>query len=448
MNLLYVIAVVLACSAFNFVRAQNYTSYFTGSPLDIPVQAEGGVCMMGGATEHDEAMRWFLRRANGGDVLVLRTDGADGYNDYLYSELGVPVNSVETIVCHNALSAGESYIHTKIRMAEAIWFAGGDQWDYVSYWRHTPIDSLINLGITNRNVVVGGTSAGMAILGGFYYTGQNGSVSSPVALNNPYDPLVTVDSTKFIDVRYMDDVVTDTHYDARAREGRHVVFMARILTDNARVPRGIACNEYTAVCIDTNGIATVYGDYPNYEEAAFFLQTNCELEDFRPEFCAPTMPLDWNLAGQAVRVCKVYGTNTGMYTFSVADWETSVGGEWENWYVSNGTLHQDDGVPVNCDSVFSAAEVVPAPRDVRLLQAYPNPFNASTTIHFELARAAQVTINVYDILGRSIAQLLSGPMSAGQHQLAWNCADCASGIYMVELQSGSNTLVSKIMLLR
>ena len=43
--------------------------------------------MMGGATEDDNAMKWFLERANGGDVLILRASGSDGYNQYLYSQL-------------------------------------------------------------------------------------------------------------------------------------------------------------------------------------------------------------------------------------------------------------------------------------------------------------------------------------------------------------------------
>ncbi|MFM7758272.1 MAG: cyanophycinase, partial [Crocinitomicaceae bacterium] len=107
---------------------QNYTSYLTGNNTDMAISPYGGVCLMGGATEDDNAMKWFLQRANGGDILVLRTTGSNGYNSYLYSELGVPVNSVETIVCHNILASNESYIIQKINQAEAIWFAGGDQW--------------------------------------------------------------------------------------------------------------------------------------------------------------------------------------------------------------------------------------------------------------------------------------------------------------------------------
>ena len=102
---------------------------------------------MGGASENDNAMAWFLQQANGGDILVLRASGSDGYNDYLYEDLGVTVNSVETIKFNSASAASDPYIHQRIQQAEGIWFAGGDQWDYVSYWRETAVDSLINLEV-------------------------------------------------------------------------------------------------------------------------------------------------------------------------------------------------------------------------------------------------------------------------------------------------------------
>ena len=74
-------------------RAQGYTSYFTGNATDVATSPQGGVCLMGGAGEDDHAMAWFLERVDGGDVLVLRCSGSDGYNDYLYSELSVDVES-------------------------------------------------------------------------------------------------------------------------------------------------------------------------------------------------------------------------------------------------------------------------------------------------------------------------------------------------------------------
>lgn len=60
--------------------------------------------MMGGASENDSAMAWFLRQAYGGDVLVLRASGSNGYNAYMLGLPGVGLNSVESIVCNNASS--------------------------------------------------------------------------------------------------------------------------------------------------------------------------------------------------------------------------------------------------------------------------------------------------------------------------------------------------------
>jgi cyanophycinase-like exopeptidase len=447
-NRLIAVIMLAVSLVLNPVYAQSYTSYFTGSPFDLSTRPEGGVCMMGGATEHDEAMRWFLRRADGGDILVLRASGEDGYNDYMYSELGETVNSVETIVFNDPTAANEDYIHNKISRAEAIWFAGGDQWDYVSFWRNTAIDSLINDALVRRNIVIGGTSAGMAILGKYYFTSQNGTVTSEEALSNPYDPLITVDSTDFLHIDYMQDVITDTHYDARSRQGRHIVFLARILTDYAVPAKGIACNEYTAVCIDGHGLARVYGDYPNYPEAAFFLQTNCELENFSPENCSPSNPLEWNLNGEAIRVCKVNGTNEGVNTFDLRDWETTDGGTWENWFVENGQYFTTPGVPVDCPSESVDDNDIHFPQNMLLKTIYPNPFNPSTTISFDLPNTARVTLTAYDMLGREVAQLANGNMTSGTHSINWQCPTCASGTYLIELRGENFQQVQKAILMR
>ncbi|MFT6984202.1 MAG: cyanophycinase-like exopeptidase [Crocinitomicaceae bacterium] len=346
--------------------SQNFTNYFTGSPLDITTAPQGGVCLMGGATEHDEAMKWFLQRANGGDILVLRTSGSDGYNDYMFSQLGVSVNSVETIVFNNASASYDSYVQQKIEQAEAIWFAGGDQWNYVSYWRNTPVDSLINLGLSDRNIVIGGTSAGMAIQGKYYFSAENGTVTSATALANPYDFDVTVDSSSFLKNDYLEDVVTDTHYDNPDRKGRQAVFLARILSDYGTVGKGIACDEYTSVCIDENGLARAYGEWPTYNENVYFIQPNCELPDYDPEDCSSGTPLDWDRNGEALKVYHIQATMDGSKTFSLADWSTGSGGIWENWSVSNGVLQETASTLISCS--LSNDEL-----DDSALNIYPNP---------------------------------------------------------------------------
>jgi cyanophycinase-like exopeptidase len=404
--------------------AQSYTSYFTGNANDFLTTPLGGVCLMGGATEDDEAMKWFLNRANGGDILVLRASGADGYNNYLYSELGVSVNSVETIVFNSASASNDAYIHQKINQAEAIWITGGNQWNYISYWRNTAIDSLINKAIAERNIVIGGTSAGMAIQGSHYFTAENNTVSSAAALQNPFNTNVTVSSSPFLQVPYMQNIITDTHYDNPDRRGRHSVFLARILVDEGIQARGIACDEYTAVCIDDSGIARVYGGHPTYDDNAYFIQVNCEIENNVPENCTNGNPLTWNQGGAALKVYAVKGTSTGANTFDLNDWQTGIGGEWQHWSVNNGVFSSVAGSSINCGSVgFSDSEF-------NALLIYPNP--ADQFIRIVLIDSSPSKIEIYNSNGALVTSLASSEINP----IEVSVSSFESGVYFVKIENG------------
>jgi cyanophycinase-like exopeptidase len=351
--------------------SQNFTSYFTGNSQDALVTPKGGICLMGGASEHDNAMRWFLGQANGGDVLVLRASGSDGYNAYFYSQLGVTINSVETVVCLNLASGNDPVIIDKINKAEAVWFAGGDQWDYISYWRNTAVNVALNDAI-NRGCVIGGTSAGMAILGGHYFTAENGTVSSNVALNNPFNSLVTVSNEPFLNLPFLSNVITDTHYDNPDRRGRHSAFIAKQTHLSQQPIYGIACEEYVAVCIDTSGFAKIYGEYPQYDEQAYFIQVNCEISMNYPETCENGLPLTWNQGNQALKVFKANGTMQGTSTFDLSNWQLGTGGSWEHWWVENGTLTIEPGDAPTCISGIE-------PLNISLPQ---NPIQANQWIYW------------------------------------------------------------------
>lgn len=419
----------------NDCMSQSYTSYFTGNAQDTVSDPSGGICLMGGATENDEAMKWFLQRASGGDILVLRTSGSDGYNNYLYSELGIPVNSVETIVFNEPIASYEPYIAERITKAEGIWFAGGDQWDYVTYWRSTPVDSLVNEAIEIRNIIVGGTSAGMAILGQFYFSAQNGTVTSVAALSNPYHPRVTVDSVRFIQHPKMSDIITDTHYDNPDRRGRHVVFLARILMDYGIKAKGIACDEYTAVCIGDDGIAHAYGEYPAYDDNAYFIQTNCELADVAPEVCSPGNPLTWDLGGKAIKTYAVKGTFQGTYTFDLNDWETGSGGTWEDWSVNQGVLTTVPGDPIHCNT--GEEEIVPDREPV--IHVYPNPGKGTFYLKTTLMEPAEILIT--DLSGTMIKQI----HDLSNEQVI-DLSAAAKGEYIVRIKTLHGTYFQKIIL--
>ncbi len=389
----YTLALALLCLALAG-QAQPFSSSRVGSPDNLEVRASGGLCLMGGAAEDDQAMRWFLQQANGGDVLVLRTTGSDGYNSYFYDELGVALNSVETMVCHGPAASTHPYVLQRIAEAEAIWITGGDQWEYLSLWRNTAFIDAVNEAIRERNAVIGGTSAGMAVQGQFYFSAENGTIQSASALADPFDTRLTVDSAAFLDNAILRQTITDTHFDNPDRKGRLTAFLARIQTDYQVPARAIACDEYTAVCIDTLGIARVYGGYPAYDDRAYFIQSNCELDSAGPEICAPSNPLTWDRGGKALAVYAIQGESTGSRYFDLNTWKEGSGGSWQYWSAVEGTLEEREGEALDCEATgLSVLASGPG------FSLYPNP--SSGKVWLRGASAGQA-FEVYNSVGQRV----------------------------------------------
>lgn len=411
-----------------FLNAQGYTSYFTGNTTNITTTPEFGVCLMGGASEHDDAMRWLLQKANGGDVVVLRSSGSNGYNNYLYSGLGITVNSVETLVITSVAGATNPYVLDKVANAEMIWFAGGDQWNYVSFFKDNALEDLLNQHINVKNAPIGGTSAGMAILSGKYFNAQNGSVTSTQAMNNPYHPNVTLGHDDFLSVPFLEDVITDTHYDNPDRRGRQSTFIARFKNDLNVNVKGIAANEYVAICIDENGKARVFGEYPDYEEYAFFVQANCsnpnDIENIQSG-----SPLTWNYNGQALKVYKVPGTMTGDHFFDLSDWEagTNSGGTWEHWSINNGVFASVAGTPIDC--TLSANNF-----NSSTFEVVPNPFLNS----FSVNGITSAKISLFDMQGRLVLQT----QIANEEMIETN--QLQSGIYTLQIEEENKIQTKKL----
>jgi hypothetical protein len=79
------------------------------------------------------------------------------------------------------------------------------------------------------------------------------------------------------------------------------------------------------------------------------------------------------------------------------------------------------------------------PTETALLGSYPNPFNPATTIRFSLQKDANVSLVVYDLLGREVATIAEGPLTAGYHTSVWNAQNFASGVYLVRLYMTQGT---------
>ena len=78
------------------------------------------------------------------------------------------------------------------------------------------------------------------------------------------------------------------------------------------------------------------------------------------------------------------------------------------------------------------------PSDFKILKNYPNPFNPNTTINYSLAESGIVKINIYDINGRIVDEILNDYKIAGQHSLNWSPSNIPSGMYYITLMQGSS----------
>lgn len=252
-----------------FVRASpahgKWKYLRTGNSADSTVTPRPGFALMGGGSHQEAAFKFLCERANGGDFLVLSANDED---DYLKQEdqriqAICPLNSQATLSFFNRQDSSDPEVVKIIDQAESIFIAGGDQCDYVRYWQDTPVEDAINRHIA-AGKPIGGSSAGLAILGQFSFSSMIDTIYSPEALSNPYGNKVTL-TRDFLRIPLLADTITDTHFVKRDRLGRLLVFMARILQDHwAPQIRSIAVDENAALLVEPDGTSSAVGEGPSY----------------------------------------------------------------------------------------------------------------------------------------------------------------------------------------
>jgi len=296
----------------------------TGGQATVFGPPTPGLALIGGPPdgpppEVDAAFTWMIAKSGGGRWVVIGADGQDEYARYIYQHLPAPHPiSVETLIFKTREAASEPAIVRLIRDADALFIQGGDQWDYIRLWKGTAVQDAIQ-HLARKGVPIGGSSAGLAVLGEFVFSAKNGSISSREALADPYHESVTLDRVLLDSPNlalppyvHLRNLITDSHFQDRDRMGRLLTFLARLAQDGwATAARAIAIDEMTAVLVDAQGMATVVDNRPATDRgAAFFLST-----PGRPEVCQPGQPLTY----ANVSVHRIYASEQGA-TFDLSTW--------------------------------------------------------------------------------------------------------------------------------
>ena len=305
----------------------GFTLYTTRGATDVVTTPTGGVYLAGGGTDVDAGMVWLMARGGTrsgggyGDVVVLRTSGTNGYNTYL-QRLGA--NSVTSIVITTRAGADAPQVLDAISKAEVLFLAGGDQSTYVNLWRNTQLQARVNARVA-AGVPIGGTSAGLAVLGQYVYSAQNVSTTSAMALANPFDASITLEPALFT-VPLLTNVITDSHFAIRDRMGRLLTFLARLQQGNtASAPRAIGVDEGTGVGVAPGGATTTFGT----ASGAYYLSVTSSVT----RTCVANTALTYTPVN-AVRI------RTGQ-TFNVSTWTGST--PTYSYSVNGGVLTSSNG---------------------------------------------------------------------------------------------------------
>jgi hypothetical protein len=97
---------------------------------------------------------------------------------------------------------------------------------------------------------------------------------------------------------------------------------------------------------------------------------------------------------------------------------------------------------------LSSAHAAPLPSEIALHQNVPNPFNAQTTIRFDLAHRAHACLVVHDLMGREVAELVDDVLSSGPHEISFDARALPSGVYFYSLIVGPQHLTRKLLLVK
>lgn len=243
------------------VAAAELGHYLLGdTAARTPGKVEPGLLLMGGGDRNFDAMRWFMRKAGNGHIVVLRASQGGEIGEEFFNEVG-GIASVETFVFKDRESAYDPAVLAALKRADGIFLAGGDQSRYARYWRGTPVAAALDAHV-RAGKPLGGTSAGLAVQGEYFYGAMDGgSQTSSAALADPLGDGNTIE-TGFLHLDALEGVITDTHFSERGRLGRLVAFVAKgeALADRPLI--GLGVDEDAAVAVEGDGRARVYATAP------------------------------------------------------------------------------------------------------------------------------------------------------------------------------------------
>lgn len=356
---------------------KTYSYFAEGDPaaeVKLPHPLEPSLVIMGGGTDVDSAFRWMIHRAGvrpgtGGRFVIIRATGTDAYNPYIYysdEKSGTTthiapewvggaaqgLSSVETLVIPDIASANDPFVNEVVGRAQAVFIAGGDQSNYINYWKNTALHTTLNR-LLEQNVPLGGTSAGLAVLGQFDFSALRDTVTTDEALADPYNEFMTLDPDPlsltggFLTPGAFRNTILDSHLDSRDRMGRLLTFVSRLVAPvgasgcaggilaaeaSSKGARGIGVGVETALLVQGDG---VYAPFTGRRVTNPGSTTQSAVYFVRPLQAATVCSLGKPLTAPGFELQKLADDSS---VFNLSDWS---GKPAYTVNINNGVLSRD-----------------------------------------------------------------------------------------------------------
>lgn len=228
----------------------------TTTPSTIPEPRRLVAMLHGGGAEADDVFGRFVAEVGGGTIVTLGSVPANDpylawWDEYF---VGLGASSARTINTLDASQADDPARIGDLAEADGIFIRGGDQARYLAYWRDTALHEALQEAI-DAGAVVGGSSAGCALLGERAYDARLASVGPYDVLDDAQHPGATY-TDGFLDL--LPGVLTDTHFTERGRLGRLLVFQQHWRADGVD-GLAVGVDPRTALFVYSDGTAEVMG---------------------------------------------------------------------------------------------------------------------------------------------------------------------------------------------
>jgi len=230
--------------------------------VHLSVFGQGSVLLVGGGAEENTpnswcavAYKWAVEKSVNKKVAILDygTETSSWMRDYFTQNCGASAAKHFNLSNSTVINADATY--TELMQYDVFFIKGGDQYNYYSGWKNTKTQLAIDDKFKAGGVICG-TSAGMAILSDVMFTAQNGTVYPEDCLKDANSSTIVL-KNDFLQL--FSHTLFDTHFVQRGRFARLIVFIINYLENNGTKLTGIGVDDLTALAIDQNKQAKVFG---------------------------------------------------------------------------------------------------------------------------------------------------------------------------------------------